>query len=134
MLQLEEERRILAQKYPNTKLLNLLSVWTQNTKHGKQVNAGYPKIVVETYPECLVIEFGRPACETAADNIIYRDDDDDESGTTGAKAKKDSLGRTIGYVAPHSHIRTAIFLKKETVKNEIKKLVEEEIKKRFGDN
>lgn len=115
---LTEEKRILAQKYPNSKLMNLLGVWVQNTKYGKMVQVGYPEIVVRTYPEALVIEFGRPACET--------------SGT--ATAKKDSLGRKIGYVEPHSHIRTAIFLKKNAVHEELARLLSEEIKKRFGGN
>lgn len=113
---LAEEKRILAQKYPNSKLLNMLGIWTKNTKYGRQVNVGYPKIVVETFPEALVIEFGRPASETAGDRAAY----------------KDSLGRTIGYVQPHSHIRAAVFLKKEAVYKEMVRLLDEEIKKRFG--
>lgn len=115
---IQEEKRILAQKYPGSKLLNLLTIWTKDTKYGKQINAGYPRIVVETYPECLVIEFGRPACETAGERT----------------SKLDSLGRKIGYVEPHSHIRAAIFLKKDAVKTEIKRLIEHELKERFGVN
>lgn len=113
---LAEEKRILAQKYPNSKLLNMLGIWIKNTKYGKQVNVGYPDIVVRTFPEALVIEFGRPASETAG---VWA-------------AKKDSLGRTIGYVQPHSHIRAAIFLKKDAVRHEMARLLSEEIKKRFG--
>ena len=89
---LAEEKRILAQKYPNSKLLDMLGIWTTNTKYGKQVQVGYPEIVVKTFPEALVIEFGRPASETAGNRA----------------AKKDSLGRTIGYVQPHSHINPLV--------------------------
>lgn len=113
---LAEEKRILAQKYPDSKLLDMLGIWIRDTKYGKQVNVGYPEIVVKTFPETLVIEFGRPASETAGDRA----------------AKKDSLGRTIGYVQPHSHIRAAIFLKKDAVRQEMARLLSEEIKKRFG--
>ena len=113
---LAEEKRILAQKYPNSKLVDMLGIWTTNTKYGKQVQVGYPEIVVKTFPEALVIEFGRPASETAGNRA----------------AKKDSLGRTIGYVQPHSHIRAAIFLKKDAVYKEMARLLSEEIKKRFG--
>ena len=113
---LAEEKRILSQKYPNSKLNNLLGIWTQNTKYGKMVQVGYPKIAVETYPETLVIEFGRPASETAGNR----------------SAKKDRLGRKIGYVQPHSHIRAAIFLKKDAVYQELVRLLNEAIKKRFG--
>lgn len=113
---LAEEKRILSQKYPSSKLMKLLGIWTQNTKYGKMVQVGYPAIAVSTYSETLVIEFGRPASETAGNRT----------------AKKDRLGRKIGYVQPHSHIRAAIFLKKEAVNQEIIRLLDEAIKKRFG--
>lgn len=37
---LAEEKRILAQKYPDSKLLNLLGIWVRDTKYGRQVNVG----------------------------------------------------------------------------------------------
>ena len=63
-----------------------------------------------------MIEFGRPACEASGIRV----------------SKKDSLGRRIGYIHPHSHIRAAVFQKRDAVLKDMVKLIDDAIKERFG--
>lgn len=109
---LNEEKRIISQKYPQ--YAELLSV--NKSKQGKKwtVKAGYSTLVIKAHMEVMITEFGRP----------------------GAKGKKkgcvDTLGRKIGVVQPYSHIRAANVVKKDELYKMAEDKFVEEIEKGWG--
>lgn len=110
---LNEQKRLLSNA-PSGRDIGKFAAWLRvrlmKTKKGWLVTVGYPAEVIREHIEVLIAEFGRP-------------------GAKGEKkGGKDSRGRRIGKVEPYSHIRAAMFLKKEEVMKEVQKRLEELLK------
>lgn len=120
---LNEEKRLLSQapNYHNFKALNPSWLKSRVYKNGKgqwMCQCGYTTETIEQHIEVLIVEFGRPG--------------------NGKRAIKkhgiDKIGRKIGVVQPHSHIRAAIFNKRSELNKAIGEALMQEAERLWKEN
>lgn len=120
---LNEEKRLLSQapNYPHFKVLNpswLKSRVYKNAKGQWMCQCGYTTETIEKHPEVLIVEFGRPG-----------------SGKKAIRKRGiDRIGRKIGVVQPYSHIRAAIFNKRDELKKAVGENLLEEAERIWKEN
>lgn len=120
---LEEEKQQLQRvtNYSKFKALNpswLKSKIYQYANGHWIAQCGYPTEIIEKHPEVVIVEFGKPG---HAERAVK-------------KHGKDKIGRKIGVVQPRSHIRTALFNKKDEINKKILNVLLNEAERIWKEN